>query len=50
MILPHDDQNDKESMLMPLIFTSYKNYLGSSKIFSRRFELDGGFKNLSKTN
>ncbi len=33
MIQSHDDQNDKESMLMPLLFTSYDNYLQSSKSF-----------------
>jgi hypothetical protein len=27
MIQSHDDQNDRESMLMPLLFTSYNNYL-----------------------
>ncbi len=27
MIQSHDDQNDRESMLMPLLFTSYDNYL-----------------------
>ncbi len=29
----HDDQNDRKSMLMPLRFTSYDNYLGTSKSF-----------------
>ncbi len=33
MIQSHDDQNDGKSMLMPLLFTSYDNYLGSSKSF-----------------
>jgi hypothetical protein len=33
MIEPHDKQNDRESMLMPLVFTSYENYLQSSKSF-----------------
>jgi hypothetical protein len=33
MIEPHDKQNDRESMLMPLVFISYENYLQSSKSF-----------------
>ncbi len=33
MIQFHDNQNHKESMLMPLLFTSYDNYLRSSKSF-----------------
>ncbi len=33
MIQSHDDQNDRKSMLMPLLFTSYDNYLRSSKSF-----------------
>jgi hypothetical protein len=33
MIEPHDKQNHRELMLMPLIFTSYENYLPSSKYF-----------------
>jgi hypothetical protein len=33
MIQSHDNQNDKKSMLMPLLFTSYDNYLRSSKPF-----------------
>ena len=33
MIQSHDDQNDRESMFMPLLFTSYDNYLRSSKSF-----------------
>jgi hypothetical protein len=36
MIEPHYEQIHRELMLMPLLFTSW-------------FELDGGFKNLSKT-
>ncbi len=31
MIQFHDEQNHRESMLMPLLFTSYDNYLRSSK-------------------
>ncbi len=31
MIQFHDEQNHRESMLMPLLFTSYDNYLWSSK-------------------
>jgi hypothetical protein len=33
MIQPHDKQNDRELMLMPLVFTSYENYLQSLKSF-----------------
>ena len=33
MIQFHDKQNHRESMLMPLLFTSYDNYLRSSKSF-----------------
>jgi hypothetical protein len=33
MIQSHDDQNDRKSILMPLLFTSYDNYLRSSKSF-----------------
>ncbi len=33
MIQSHDNQNDRESMFMPLLFTSYDNYLQSSKSF-----------------
>jgi hypothetical protein len=33
MIQSHYNQNDRESMLMPLLFTSYDNYLQSSKSF-----------------
>jgi hypothetical protein len=33
MIQSHDKQNHRESMLMPLLFTSYDNYLRSSKSF-----------------
>ncbi len=40
MIQFHDEQNHRESMLMPLLFTSYDNYLQSSKIYSSKFELD----------
>jgi hypothetical protein len=30
---PHDEQIHRESMLMPLLFTSYENYVWSSKSF-----------------
>ncbi len=30
MIQSYDEQNHRELMLMPLLFTSYDNYLGSS--------------------
>jgi hypothetical protein len=33
MIQSHDKQNHRESMLTPLLFTSYDNYLRSSKSF-----------------
>jgi hypothetical protein len=33
MIQSHDKQNHRESMLMPLFFTFYDNYLLSSKSF-----------------
>ncbi len=33
MIQSQDKQNHRESMLMPLLFTSYDNYLRSSKSF-----------------
>ena len=33
MIQFHDKQNHRELMLMPLLFTSYDNYLQSSKSF-----------------
>ncbi len=29
----HNEQNHRESMLMPLLFTTYENYLQSSKSF-----------------
>ncbi len=33
MIESYDKQNHREGMLMPLLFTSYDNYLQSSKSF-----------------
>jgi hypothetical protein len=33
MIEPHDKQFYRKSMLMPLVFTSYENYVRSSKSF-----------------
>ncbi len=33
MIQSHDNKTDRESMMMPLSFTSYDNYLRSSKSF-----------------
>ncbi len=33
MIQFHDEKNHRDSMLMPLLFTSYNNYLQSSKSF-----------------
>jgi hypothetical protein len=49
-IQSHVNQNDRESMLMPLLFHLLRQLFRIIKIFSRRFELDGGFQNLSKTN
>ena len=39
MIQFHDKQNHRESMLTPLIFTSYDNYLRSSKSFQVHLNL-----------
>jgi hypothetical protein len=36
MIQFHDKKNHRESILMPLLFTSYDNYLQSSKSFQAR--------------
>jgi hypothetical protein len=44
MIQSHDEQNHRESMLMPLLFTSYDNYLGSLKSFQVRSSWLGGVK------
>jgi hypothetical protein len=33
MVEPHDEQIHRESMFMPLLFTSYENYVQSSKSF-----------------
>ena len=33
IIEPHDEQIHRESMLMPLLFASYENYVRSSKSF-----------------
>ncbi len=49
MIEPHEEQNHSKTMLMPLLFTTYDNYT-IIKIFSSRFDLDGGFNNSSKIN
>jgi hypothetical protein len=35
MIEPHDKQNDRELLLMPLAFTTYQNYTRSSKSFQK---------------
>ncbi len=35
MIEPHDEQIHRELMLMPLLFTSYENYVQSSKSFQK---------------
>ncbi len=36
----HNEQHHRELMLTPLLFTSYENYLRSSKKKSSKFELD----------
>ncbi len=33
MIEPHDEQNHRESMLMPILFASHENYVQSSNSF-----------------
>jgi hypothetical protein len=35
MVEPHDEQIHRETMLMPLLFTSYENYVRSSKSFHK---------------
>jgi hypothetical protein len=35
----HDKQNHRESMLTPLLFTSYDNYLRSSKSFQEHLNM-----------
>ncbi len=44
MIQSHDKQNHRESMLMPLLFTSNENYLRSSKSFQIYLNLLGDVK------
>jgi hypothetical protein len=48
MIQSHDDQNGRELMLMPLVFTSYDNFLQSSKSFQEDLNWIGDFKNCQK--
>ncbi len=43
MIEPHDEQIHRESMLMPLLFASYKNYVWSSKSFQEGWNWMEGF-------
>jgi hypothetical protein len=49
MIEPHDELIHRELMLMPLLFALMKIMYDHQNL-SKRFELDGGFKHLSKTN
>jgi hypothetical protein len=44
MIQSHDEQNHRESMLTPLLFTSYDNYLQPSKSFQVCLNLLGDAK------
>ncbi len=48
MIQSHDNQNDRESMLMPLLFTSYDNYLQLSKSFQESLKWMEDLKNCQK--
>jgi hypothetical protein len=48
MIESHDMQNDRELMLMQLVFTSYDNYLGSSKSFQEGLNWMEDVKNCQK--
>jgi hypothetical protein len=50
MIEPHDKQIHRELMLMPLVFTSYENYLPSSKSFQEGLNRMEDSKKLAKTN
>jgi hypothetical protein len=43
MIEPHDEQIHRESMLMPLLFASYENYVRSSKSFQDGWNWTEGF-------
>ncbi len=43
MIQPHDEQIHRESMLMPLLFASYENYVRSSKSFQEGWNWMEGF-------
>jgi hypothetical protein len=44
----HDKQNHRESMLMPLLFTSYENYLQSLKSFQEGLNWMEDLKNCLK--
>ncbi len=48
MIQPHDNQNDRESICMPLLFTSYDNYLQISKSFQEGLNWMEDLKNCQK--
>jgi hypothetical protein len=48
MMQPHDKQNDRELILMPLLFTSYDNYLQSSKSFQEGLNWMEDLKNCQK--
>jgi hypothetical protein len=43
MIELHDEQIHRESMLMPLLFVSYENYVRSSKSFQEGWNWMEGF-------
>jgi hypothetical protein len=43
MVEPHDEQIHRESMLMPLLFTSSENYVRSSKSFQKGWNWMEGF-------
>jgi hypothetical protein len=48
MIQFHEEQNHRELMLMPLLFTSYDNYLGSLKSLLEGLNWMEGLKNFQK--
>jgi hypothetical protein len=50
MIEPHDEQIYRELMLMPLLFASYENYVGSSKSFQEGWNWMENLNILSKNN
>jgi hypothetical protein len=50
MIQSHDEQNHRELILMPLLFTPYYSYLGSSKSFQEGLNWMEDVKNWQKLN